>query len=510
MTVDIYLHQGKRFLARWAGSRRVRSLGTLAGCMGLGFLLSAVGLRNRAMPLAMGLVSVMTGWRAVMAGLGSMGGYLLLWGPGGIQGVAWSGLSLTTSLLLGKSRLVRQSPLLMPAFSALWVAATGLAFLLQGYDTPTGIYLLRVALGWASCRFFGALNRKRKPIPAKSAGARLEMMADTLQQTRMLLRETAETPIDTGALLTRTRERACGGCPNRRACRVPENIPEELLHQPMTENTSLPFPCRKPGRMVLEIRRTQEQFRILKADRDRRREYREAVNQQYLFLSEFLREQAEALSRRRRATPIRFVPEVGSAARSREVENGDGFRHFSGPDGRYFLLLCDGMGTGLGAAEEGRTAMKLLHRMLAAGFPAEYALESFNSLLALRGRAGAVTVDLAELYLDTGAAVLYKWGAAPSCLIRAGRAEKIGTAGPPPGIHGRDIRETRDRLSLGQGETLIILSDGMDGEEVRRRAVAVNAAPAGETAARLLEAGAGRLDDATVAVVRLHPPGTLT
>jgi serine phosphatase RsbU (regulator of sigma subunit) len=117
-----------------------------------------------------------------------------------------------------------------------------------------------------------------------------------------------------------------------------------------------------------------------------------------------------------------------------------------------------------------------------------------------------VTVDLTEIALDTGAAVLYKWGAAPSCLVRAGIAEKIGTAGQPPGIHGADLRETRERLSLRRGEMLIILSDGVDGEEIRRRAVAAASAPAGEAAARLLDTGAaGGLDDATVAVVRLRP-----
>jgi stage II sporulation protein E len=262
---------------------------------------------------------------------------------------------------------------------------------------------------------------------------------------------------------------------------------------------------------VLEIRRTQEQYRILKADRQRRREYRSALSQQYLFLSEFLREQGAQLpSRERKYRPSR-IPEVGCAARSREAENGDRFRHFSGPGGRYYLLLCDGMGTGMGAAQEGRSAVSLLHQMLTAGFPPEHALESLNSLLALRGRAGAVTVDLAELRLDTGTGVLYKWGAAPSYLLRGDITEKIGTAGPPPGIRGAEAREQQSRLSLRRGETLILLSDGVEGEEIRRLAVTETATPAGELAARLLEAGAEETsDDATLAVVRLHPGGVLT
>ena len=343
--------------------------------------------------------------------------------------------------------------------------------------------------------------RREKNSPAQ---LRLEQMAQTLLKTRQLLTEAEEVAIDETALLARTRERACGGCPNRRACQGPGQLPREVLRLALTENTILPFPCRKPGRMVLEIRRSQEQYRMLKADRQRRREYRSALSQQYLFLAEFLREQGTQLSRRSRKYRNAKIPEVGWAARSREVENGDKFLHFPGPAGKYYLLLCDGMGTGLGAAEEARTASSLLHRMLTAGFPAEHALESIHSLLALRGRAGAVTVDLAELTPETGSAVLYKWGAAPSYLLRARETEKIGTAGPPPGIQGWDLRERRERLSLGRGEWLILVSDGVDGEGILRCSAAMKKLSAGEMAAKLLEAGAaGASDDATVAVVRL-------
>jgi hypothetical protein len=355
--------------------------------------------------------------------------------------------------------------------------------------------------------FTRRLHRLKKQDLARQ---RLEQMGEVFLKTRQLIVEAEEIPIDEASLLARTRERACGGCPNRRSCHAPAQLPRELLGLSLTENTTLPFSCRKPGRMVTEIRRTQEQHRLLKADRQRRREYRSAISQQYLFLAEYLREQSEQLTRESKKER-KFTPEVGYAARSREVENGDKFRQFPGPGGRYFLLLCDGMGTGLGAAEEGSTAADLLQRMLTAGFPAEHALESLNSLLSLRGRAGAVTVDLAELSVETGDTVMYKWGAAPSFLLRAGTAEKIGTAGPPPGIRGWDIRERRERLSLGRGEWLILVSDGVDGEEIRRCSAAMKNLAAGEMAAKLLEAGAaGASDDATVAVVRLHPGGVLT
>ena len=182
------------------------------------------------------------------------------------------------------------------------------------------------------------------------------------------------------------------------------------------------------------------------------------------------------------------------------------FREFPGPECRYYVLLCDGMGTGLGAAQDGATAAGLLRQMLLAGFPAEHALESLNSLLALRGTAGAVTVDLAELRLDSGIACVYKWGAAPSWVLTRGGAQKIGTATPPPGLSVGEDRVRAEKLSLRRGEVLIMLSDGVDGEGIQHLLDLSPDAPPGELAAEILERGCGNAeDDATAAVIRLRP-----
>ena len=162
------------------------------------------------------------------------------------------------------------------------------------------------------------------------------------------------------------------------------------------------------------------------------------------------------------------------------------------------------MGTGVGAARDGDSAAVFLRRMLSVGFPAGHALQSLNSLLILRGSPGAVTVDLAEVDLATGTAVLYKWGAAPSWVVKSGRAEKIGTATPPPGLSVTDARETVTRLSLRRGETLILLSDGLEAGDALSRMELTQAVPPGVLAQRLLELGGLGGDDATAAVVCLE------
>ena len=337
------------------------------------------------------------------------------------------------------------------------------------------------------------------------AQVRLELTAGVLAYTQQLLLETPPTPIDEEAVLRKVRDQACGTCSARNSCREQERLCTGMLHHP------LDFACRKTGRVLTELRRGQEQLRTMKADRERQREYRWAVVQQYQFLAEYLRRLADQLPRRGERITAHYRIEISARTRGKERANGDRCLAFSGTGCRYYILLCDGMGTGLGAAQESQTAGDLLRQMLTAGFPADHAFRSINSILALRGQAGAVTLDLAEVRLDTGRVALYKWGAAPSYLLRRQAAEKIGTATPPPGISVAEAREAVLRLSLRRGEVLILASDGVQAGEALRRMELTPDAPPGELAERLLENGCGNgEDDATVAVIRLRPASLST
>ena len=333
-----------------------------------------------------------------------------------------------------------------------------------------------------------------------AAQVRLEVGAALLQQLQQTVQQIPLPEQDTEGLLERVKARACATCPAAKGCTQRENLTAALLQHPLEAD------CKKQGRLVPELRRAGEQQRLWKADRFRRQEYREALQQQYGFLSDYLRAMADRLPRSAKHQEAQFRVEASARTRGKERANGDRCISFPGPECRYFLLLCDGMGTGVEAAREGEWAAKLLRSLLSAAFPAEHALRWLNSLLALRGCAGAVTVDLAELQLDTGHAVIYKWGAAPSWVLTRSGAEKIGTATPPPGISVGESRETAVKLSLRRGEVLMLLSDGVDGEAIQRLSDLSPDLPPGELAAKLLEMGSGRAeDDATAAVVKLHP-----
>lgn len=356
---------------------------------------------------------------------------------------------------------------------------------------------------WArACRH---LRRPRIPGGLRQGGTggaqvRLELTAEVMGDFSRELERTRPPEIDREALLQNLRLRACGSCVLRTGCLERKRLSVKLLDDPR------PFPCRKPGRLGRELREARQSLRRMEALRRREGEYRAALASQYRFLEIYLRRLSDRLPRGTAGRRIRYSIRAAVRTRRRDSVSGDRWAAFPGDAGRYYFLLCDGMGVGPAAREDSRRFLALLRQLLLSGCPPREALRSLNSFLTLGNRTGAVTVDLAELRLDNGLAMLYKWGAAPGYLVRRGRTQKIGTAMPPPGLSVTEGREWTARLSLRGGETLILVSDGVDGEAVPRRVGLAPDAPPGEMAERLLELSSGKPeDDATAAVIRLYP-----
>ena len=432
-------------------------------------------------------------------------------------GVALAGLALD---------LAQVTPVPMTAVLCLASVLRLLPKLPRGwqYVTPTALYLTVMGLcdQWdllpVPALLLGSLlsglvpGRQPQAFRRGETGAaqvRLEMAAAVMTHAEQLLLEAEEAPIDERALLNKAVDRACSTCPSRKDCKERADagaLPATLLQQPLIHADDVPVECKKRNRLMLELRRSQDQYRTLKAERDRHQEYRGAVIQQYRFLAEFLEDLADQLPRGAEQVRQNFQPEVAVCSSGKELANGDRCLWFAGPQCRYYLLLCDGMGTGVGAAAEARAAGDMLRRLLMAGYPAAYALRSINSLCTLRGSAGAVTLDLAQVHLDSGKVMLYKWGAAPSWLLSTNGAEQIGKGGPPPGLSVVECTETVDRLSLRHGQLLVLLSDGIDPAVIAQQIDLMGDEPPGSLAAKLLEAGATvGTDDVTAAVLRLTP-----
>ena len=147
LAMETYLRQGQRQLRRLALDPRVQ-LGVRTAAYGTGgLLLSAASLGNFAQPLAMGAVCGVTGWRALVMGLGAVLGYWVFWGMAGVQAMVWAALGTLLALFGGKRKEIEEMPLLLPAAAALAIAVTGLLFqILWQEDTPLRVYLLRIGV----------------------------------------------------------------------------------------------------------------------------------------------------------------------------------------------------------------------------------------------------------------------------------------------------------------------------------------------------------------------------
>lgn len=340
-------------------------------------------------------------------------------------------------------------------------------------------------------------------VPRRSrvgaAQVRLEQTARVLGRFQRQLLEFVSPAPDLYGLTQQMQQTACGACPARSGCVEQKRLNEELL------TGEEEFQCRKAIQAGNALHRSREQLRRIRASRAKQEEYRMALAQQYGFLCDTLQELSDHLPDRSFHGTPRYRVQVSARSKSRELADGDRASAFPGVGCRYYVLLCDGMGTGPGASEESRQASELIKEMLTAGMAPGAALGSVNSQLTLMDRGGAVTVDLAELRLDTGRVWLYKWGAGPSWLLRRKRAIQLGTPGPPPGLGITAGRESVSRAALLPGDSLVMLSDGVDtAAAFSWPALAKNADP-GALAGQILSAAGNQGDDATAVVIRLLP-----
>lgn len=146
---------------------------------------------------------------------------------------------------------------------------------------------------------------------------------------------------------------------------------------------------------------------------------------------------------------------------------GDSVTFFADAHGHSYSLLCDGMGSGNHAALCSALSATVLSRLLQAGVRAETALRMLNGLLAARAQReneSSSTVDLLEIDNVSGKAVLYKCGAAPTYLLRAGQITRFFSRTAPIGILDA-LDAERLSFEIQSGDVLVQVSDGVTGGE---------------------------------------------
>ena len=234
-------------------------------------------------------------------------------------------------------------------------------------------------------------------------------------------------------------------------------------------------------------------------------ESRQILCDQYRVLSRLLQNLAEPSQAQ--AEPDQYAPELGFRATGLRGSNISGDSGASFRVGEwYYLLLCDGMGSGEQARDEAVSASALLKELIESGIDAHDAMQTINGLYILRDGGGFAAIDLLQVSLVTAEGFLHKWGAAPSFLKFGRTVQRLGSALPPPGLGvGRSYGPECLRVSLQRGEALILTSDGVDAELASRYLLGCGELSVRELAAGVVGSSEDAMpDDRTAAVLRLR------
>ena len=210
-----------------------------------------------------------------------------------------------------------------------------------------------------------------------------------------------------------------------------------------------------------------------------------------------------------------FTRAAGDTGRAEKFPpNGDCVIRFECGDGRYYMLICDGMGTGGEASVTSQISAAFLEEVLQSGADMTVALTMLNNYMRARSMECSAGIDLMEIDRYTGEARFVKSGAAPSFVIRDGRLFRLCSKTVPIGIL-RALDAEMIRFTLERGDIIVMLSDGVTEnfedsawlcDMLSSRSV-TDASPA-EIAERIvLAARAGvdprRRDDVTAAVMKI-------
>ncbi len=347
------------------------------------------------------------------------------------------------------------------------------------------------------------------------ADSRLEEAAQVLELLCGELPEQAEPSDEAEQIFDAAAERVCRHCPRFRrcwnthaaqTCRAISPASERMLRRGLAyaEDFSPQFrdECIHLNAFVDAVNRELEGMLFRRRYRLELSESRRVIRQEYDCVAQYLR---AATQERKRTRVARFTPSVNlcCAAKTQNERCGDKGVCFSAPNAYYYVLLCDGMGTGEGASSLSTHTVHLLKRLLQRGLAPMAALKLLNGSMLLRGSSAFSTVDLLQLDLHTGQAQLYKWGAAPSYWRDADRMEVLGTGTLPPGV-GVEFVPEQYRLSLRNGELLVMLSDGAYSHDAQGAVESYRNVSARELAA-LLIAQTEADHDMTAIVITLLP-----
>ena len=158
----------------------------------------------------------------------------------------------------------------------------------------------------------------------------------------------------------------------------------------------------------------------------------------------------------------RFKIETGSGyiKKSAEERSGDNFSCMYLDDGRFLIVMSDGMGSGKKANAKSSLTVSLIKKLMLAGFDEETAVKLINSILiSADSKEIFATVDVCIINLYTGTAQFIKSGASSSFIKSKDGLKEIKSSSLPAGV----MSETKNDMelhNLSGGDYIVLATDG--------------------------------------------------
>lgn len=208
-----------------------------------------------------------------------------------------------------------------------------------------------------------------------------------------------------------------------------------------------------------ELRKTFDNLSALFVSQDNRRIL---MSYQFQIMSRVLSRTIKDMNRQALAAPPKYKlePAWASYAKSQGI-SGDSYLWAQLPDGRFAVILSDGMGKGKAAAEESSLTVTTIIRLLETGLEVELVLKLLNQIMLLNVENEVFsTVDLGIFNQKTGRMRFYKIGAAATFIKRRRSVDALNLSAMPMGIVD-GLKVDCVTTSLRPGDQVIMISDGV-------------------------------------------------
>lgn len=208
-----------------------------------------------------------------------------------------------------------------------------------------------------------------------------------------------------------------------------------------------------------ELQKTFDNLSALFVSQDNRRIL---LSYQFQVMSRVLGRTVKDINRQALAVLPRYKlePAWASYAKNQDI-SGDTHLWAQLPDGRFAVILSDGMGKGKAAAAESSLTATTIIRLLETGLEVELVLKLLNQIMLLNVENEVFsTVDLGIFNQRTGRMRFYKIGAAATFIKRRRSVDALNLSAMPMGIVD-GLKVDCVTTSLRPGDQVIMISDGV-------------------------------------------------